>query len=178
MHQEKNMLCQVCNKRIATVEIINVINGVKTELHLCEQCAKEAALNATQLDLAALIDQLFNIEGTANGSNDTGLICPICGTTLEEFTASGKLGCDKCYETFAEVLEPVIKRLHGTTIHSGKLSGRGGKEVEIKREISDIQKQLYNAVQNEEYELAAQYRDLIKLLKHPESVQGGGADER
>ncbi len=102
----------------------------------------------------------------------------VCGTTLEEFTASGKLGCDKCYETFAEVLEPVIKRLHGTTIQTGKLSARGGKEVEIKREISDIQRQLDNAVKNEEYELAAQYRDLIKLLKHPESVQGGGVDER
>ncbi len=173
------MLCQVCNKRIATVEIINVINGVKTELHLCEQCAKEAALNATQLDLAALIDQLFNIEGTGiSHQSDVGQVCPVCGTTLEEFTASGKLGCDKCYEVFEEVLEPVIKRLHGTTMHTGKLSTRGGREVEIKREISDIQKQLDEAVKNEEYELAAQYRDLIKLLKHPESVQGGSGDER
>lgn len=171
------MLCQVCNKRIATVEIINVINGVKSELHLCEQCAKDAALNATQFDLAALIDQLFNIEGTAQ-ENASGQVCPVCGTTLEEFTASGKLGCDKCYETFSDILQPVINRLHGTTTHNGKLSARNGRNEETNREISDIQKQLDEAVKNEEYELAAQFRDLIKLLKHPEAVQGGGVDER
>ncbi len=166
------MLCQICNKRTATVQIINIINGVKTVLNVCEHCAAEAALGSvSSIDLNSLINQLFNIEGNNNIQNHpSSKACPECSTTLEEFMQNGKLGCDKCYDTFADVLEPIIKRLHGTTQHVGKISASGGRELQIKKEISEIQKKLDDAVSKEEYELAAQYRDLIKLLKQPSDI--------
>ncbi|GIW48848.1 MAG: hypothetical protein KatS3mg079_324 [Caloramator sp.] len=37
-----NMLCQRCNQKDANVHITKVINGVKTELHLCDECAKQS----------------------------------------------------------------------------------------------------------------------------------------
>ena len=33
------MLCQICNKRAATVHYTKIVNGEMEELHLCEECA-------------------------------------------------------------------------------------------------------------------------------------------
>lgn len=35
------MLCQECRKRPATLHYTKIINGQKTELHLCQECAEE-----------------------------------------------------------------------------------------------------------------------------------------
>lgn len=35
------MLCQECNKRPATLHFTKIVNGEKTEFHICETCAKE-----------------------------------------------------------------------------------------------------------------------------------------
>ena len=35
------MLCEKCNKRVATIHLIKLINGEKSEVRLCESCAKE-----------------------------------------------------------------------------------------------------------------------------------------
>ena len=35
------MLCNECEKNNATVHITKILNGVKTESHLCEECAKK-----------------------------------------------------------------------------------------------------------------------------------------
>ena len=35
------MLCEKCNKNPATVHVTKIINNNNTELHLCEDCARE-----------------------------------------------------------------------------------------------------------------------------------------
>lgn len=35
------MLCQECNKRPATLHFTKIVNGEKTEFHICESCARE-----------------------------------------------------------------------------------------------------------------------------------------
>ncbi len=35
------LICQECKQRPATMHFTKIINGEKTEFHLCEQCAKE-----------------------------------------------------------------------------------------------------------------------------------------
>ena len=35
------MICQECNQRPATLHFTKIINGEKTEVHLCEKCAQE-----------------------------------------------------------------------------------------------------------------------------------------
>jgi protein arginine kinase activator len=39
------MICQSCNQREANVHITKIINGVKTEMHLCDECAKKQDVN-------------------------------------------------------------------------------------------------------------------------------------
>lgn len=52
--------------------------------------------------------------------------CPGCGLRVHELESL--LGCPRCYETFADSLEPLFERLHGATRHRGRLPG--GRIVE------------------------------------------------
>lgn len=35
------MFCEHCHGRVANVHLVRIINGKKSELHLCNECAKE-----------------------------------------------------------------------------------------------------------------------------------------
>lgn len=39
--------------------------------------------------------------------------CTACGTTLERFSATGLLGCARCYVVFAREVEAAVEALHG-----------------------------------------------------------------
>ncbi|MBM3493735.1 MAG: hypothetical protein FJX72_05355 [Armatimonadetes bacterium] len=42
-------------------------------------------------------------------------VCPTCGVTFADVTASGLLGCPGCYTAFAEAVEFGLARLHGSS---------------------------------------------------------------
>jgi protein arginine kinase activator len=163
------MICQICKEREATIQLTKVINGVKTELHLCEQCASKEALNLYQMDFTNFINEFLNLESKVAGDTKpethSEIKCKNCGMEFEEFRKTGKLGCDECYNAFQPMLEPLIKRIHGRTVHTGKIAQNGNPELKRKRELTEMQKQLEEAIRTENYELAAEYRDIIRLLK-------------
>lgn len=39
--------------------------------------------------------------------------CAACGTTLDQFSATGLLGCPRCYVVFAREVEAAVEALHG-----------------------------------------------------------------
>jgi protein arginine kinase activator len=87
--------------------------------------------------------------------------------TYEKFTKTGRLGCSHCYEIFSDRLLPIIKRLHGSTRHTGKVFGQKHKEKSAspKEQIENLKKMLETAIKSEEYEKAAEYRDKIKKIQ-------------
>ena len=91
--------------------------------------------------------------------------CDSCGLTIQEFADSGKLGCDNCYSTFQKYLTPVLKRIHGAGSHSGKIPARSGGKLAVKRRLEDLRIKLKEAVAAEEYEKAAEYRDIIRAME-------------
>ena len=46
--------------------------------------------------------------------------CSACNFTQADFKKAGRLGCAKCYDTFAEGLEGLLKSMHKGTRHVGK----------------------------------------------------------
>lgn len=63
--------------------------------------------------------------------------CPRCGMTLEEFRRTGLLGCANCYPYFREELAPVLRRVQGRTVHTGKIPQEpdGGYTILLERQI-------------------------------------------
>lgn len=180
------MLCEQCKKRPATVHYTKVVNDQKTEYHLCEQCAREKG----ELDFTLGFEPGFSINNLLAGLLDMGSPsrqvgkraadvsqCPKCGLTYTQFRQTGRLGCGECYTAFERQLEPLLRRIQGTSNHTGKVPGRQGGTLKLEREIGRLERELEAAVEREEYEKAAVLRDQLKDLRQRlAKEQGGRAD--
>lgn len=179
------MICQVCRKNAATVHVTKVVNNVRTELHLCQQCAKERGeLHVFSVPSFALSNLLAGLlqGGSGHGVHvgipaGAGRKCRTCGMDYSDFTDSGLLGCSDCYCEFAPMLNPLIRRIHGHTRHTGKAPRRTGKAVRFRREISSLRRKLQQFIETEEYEKAAVVRDRIRdLEKGAAQIQAEAAE--
>src|SRR5262245_37871510 len=152
------MKCQICDNP-ATVHLTDIVNKKKRELHLCTKCARERNLipepPGPQLDLKALLNMLvhpsFPQSGQPGEAPDAAQpvveACEVCGITLAEFRAEGRLGCPHDYESLRPALEPLLERIHRSTAHIGKAP----RAVRVR----EWQKQMQAAVAAEDYEEAA-----------------------
>ena len=175
------MTCQICNTNPATIVVKKIINGEQTEMRLCEKCAKSQLAEVTSMfnfaDLFGAFTPLnHNLNAMSKDHGEKNLICPTCNTDMEQLKKTGKVGCMKCYEVFGEYMEPYIKDIHTKTVHTGKVpkiavaENENGENSSL-REISRIKRQLEEAVREENYELAAEYRDLIHALSAKEESE-------
>ena len=167
------MLCQVCNKRPANVHVTKVINNVRTELHLCQQCARErgelevfAGPKFAFSNLLAGLLQSDPAAGVPAGiPGGARRACATCGLEYPEFMNTGFLGCSECYSQFLPLLKPLVGRIHGHARHTGKVPARAGKAVRFRKELESLREQLRTMIEAEEYEKAALVRDKIRDLE-------------
>ena len=166
------MLCEKCNKKEAKIHLIKLVNGEKSEIWLCENCAKEIS------DIP-LVSSLGSLDGVSiqnilggffesidkNNERKIEVICKKCGLTYSQFKASGQLGCYECYDSFKDYLKPMLKRVQGDIEHSGKIPVRSGVELVEKKRYLKLKRELQKAILEEEYENAAIIRDKIKAFE-------------
>ncbi|MDK2820494.1 MAG: protein arginine kinase activator [Clostridia bacterium] len=159
------MLCERCQEKTASVHVTKIVNGKKTELNLCQECARELQpqLNfSIPKFLAGLFDYGTDFDVTEPQVCER---CKECGMTYEEFQQTGRLGCAECYRYLASRLNPLIKRIHGSQEHRGKVPKRAGGNLRIRREVERLRVQLKQLVEHEEFEKAAEVRDRIRELE-------------
>lgn len=161
------MLCEECKAKAATVHYTQVLNGEKTELHLCDTCAKKQGdidFLGSGFNINNLLAGLMSLEHTPIPAKQVDA-CATCGADYRRFTQSGRLGCADCYKTFSKQLAPLLKRIHGTATHNGKVPSQGAKEISRKRKLASLKGELQSAVESEQYELAAKLRDQMRQLE-------------
>ena len=159
------MVCDICKKTEATVHLTQIINGKVMKVDLCEDCSKSKGVQ----DVAAfsLADLLVGL-GAADemkAEADPGLKCPACGLTQEDFKKTGRLGCAVCWETFAAGLASLLKAMHKSEHHVGKVPSKAAHTVVITEQIKTLAVQLQKAIQAEKYEEAAGLRDQMRALE-------------
>ncbi|MFZ0035701.1 MAG: UvrB/UvrC motif-containing protein [Sedimentisphaerales bacterium] len=164
------MQCQVCQKKEATIHLTEINDGVRTEMHLCEHCAQEEGIAVkSQLSINELLSGLLATQPSDEelfGETEQELSCPNCGFTLAQFTKEAVLGCPHDYEVFEKSLLPLIEKAHnGQTIHRGKVPSKTPKDTKKQLKLTALRQQLEQAVQSEDYELAAKLRDEINHLE-------------
>jgi len=163
------MLCEECKINIATVHMTKIINNVKEEIHLCETCTREKRSEDFEVEfaipklLASLLD--MNIDKQQNSTTIARPKCPNCGMTYVDFRRTGKLGCGRCYDSFRNNILPLIKRIHGSTQHVGKLPKRSGSIINKKRVLNSKRILLKELIIEEKFEKAALLRDEIKKIE-------------
>ncbi len=167
------MWCERCKKRQATVHVTKIVNNHKTESHLCEICAGETGQElgflfepnfSFQHLLAGLLENEFGVKSEAFTERSAQELekCPTCGLTFTDFRKIGLMGCADCYQAFAEYLNPLLRRIHGSISHTGKAPHNIGGRIRARKELETLRRRLKDAIKREAYEEAAQLRDQIK----------------
>ncbi|WP_113929726.1 UvrB/UvrC motif-containing protein [Bacillus sp. P14.5] len=179
------MICQECNERPATLHFTKIVNGEKTEVHLCEKCAQEKGEmfmfeGSPSFSVNSLLSGLLNLSPAMKQqekhiSSQEVLQCEKCKLTFQQFIQVGRFGCANCYETFKEELTPILKRVHsGNVEHHGKVPSRMGGTIHLKKKVTGLKAELQQLIQNEEFEQAAGVRDEIRSLEKEIRQEGGG----
>ncbi len=162
------MICQICGIREATIKFTQVVNKSKTELHLCKVCAEEKGLTNPLSAFPKLIGGLIlGVVGEwpeALRQESLDLKCRRCELTWQQFQTGGLLGCSECYESFAEPLKHLLRKMHGSNKHIGNRPVKQ-REVGTLEDIERLRKELARAIQAENYERAAKLRDRIRDIE-------------
>lgn len=161
------MLCDTCQERDAVVHLTRIVNNAVTQLHLCEKCAAakgvETTLSVPQHPLGDILQAVQ--QHTTAGSEDA-LSCTFCGATARDFRASGRLGCPHCYDAMERSLRELLRRLHGSSKHVGRQYDIPAAHVLEKTDsVFDLRDRLRRAVESEQFELAAELRDRLRVLE-------------
>src|SRR5512136_920682 len=100
------MLCERCKNIEATIHLTEIIKDLKSELHLCENCAREIGLNSKLSNFSLSIPEMLSfldvdeVDEYVNGS-----ICRTCGLSFVDYSRESKLGCPDCYRYLGESLK-------------------------------------------------------------------------
>ena len=189
------MLCDNCGKREANVRYSENINGVKKELHLCEECSRKLGIDDINFNMPIDFSSFFGefLEDFSTPEfmpllqNVKELKCKECGNSFEDIVNTGKFGCESCYSTFEDKIDPILKRIQGSNRHVGRIGKIIDKKIEEKFDNSDknenimkkeeqkndkeknkletLKENLKVAIKEERYEDAAKLRDEIKKIE-------------
>lgn len=164
------MVCEICQKNQATVHMAEFNGGSITERHLCTQCAKGSGFGDA-ISFQDIFQGFLNHTGEAplTKQRDEAKVdvcrCPECGFTYDDVRTIGKLGCPSCYKAFETEINKLLKSIHTSNLHKGKIPVAKGGIFSIKKERNELKKQLAQAVAMEEFEDAARLRDSIRALE-------------
>lgn len=121
------MLCQNCGENEANVKYTQIINGVKRQMSLCDECAKELGIENINFNMpisfSSFLGDMFEMyeDAIPTLAKSEVLTCNKCNMSYNEFLSIGKFGCDNCYEVFKTRLDCVLKNIHGANRHVGRI---------------------------------------------------------
>ncbi|MFQ5649635.1 MAG: UvrB/UvrC motif-containing protein [bacterium] len=171
------MVCQFCRENPATIKIAHVVNEKKIEINLCTGCAERKGIANPMASLPQIFEnfiaELVGKEILQRSTHAEGLQCARCGSTWDDFQKTGLFGCDICYQTFEQDLNIVLRRIHGSNQHIGsrpKSQRHKISEAEMRR----IKVELQEAIESENFELAAELRDLVRDAQRELDTENDG----
>ena len=115
-------------------------------------------------ELLGMFDEFDNVF-SVNTSQKESKTCPVCGYRWSDFNRSGKFGSPECYKTFETGADRVLRQIHSSSNHTGKIPSKSGAEVKAKRRLEELRRKLKEAVASEDYETAAKLHSEIKQIE-------------
>jgi protein arginine kinase activator len=165
------MQCDNCHERPAAIHLTQIVDNSVTKVHLCEECAAEKGVQTgasiSKYPLSTFLASVGKGAAAALPPGAEDRECSFCHATLHDFRESGRLGCPHCYESFGAHLRDLLRRIHGSSQHVGEvyLSPRAPGTPDRGRMLVELRHRLHQAVEAENFELAAELRDRIRVLE-------------
>src|SRR5438067_7198476 len=133
------MNCDVCKTNEASVFLTQIVDGKMQKVNLCDSCSKAKGVDdPTGFALADLLLGLGaaqEIEKSAGSQK-----CPVCGFSQADFKKTGRLGCPRCYDTFADGLGSLLKAMHKGTTHTGKVPAKLAQQLQRDAQMKALHK--------------------------------------
>lgn len=165
------MICDACKQNEATVKLIAIINGEKTERHLCAECMEKQKRQMRASGMQSMLSAIIASARKAGAGHET-LRCANCGLSFDEFRKTSRLGCAHCYQDFRTQLKPLLLRLHGRTQHEGRMPENVDTTLKTSTRLEQLRREMEIAVACEDFEQAAALRDELRGLAT--ATEGGG----
>ena len=166
------MLCEDCQEREAEVHLTSIEAEEMRSVHLCVSCANQRGISAetaeTVADAPPLADFLAQLgsSGPQTPIPDASEPCPFCGISAADFRKAGRVGCSQCYVHFETQLRGLLRRIHGSSQHAGKLYLSEASDISDRLgQISSMRRRMKRAIETEDFETAAELRDRIHALE-------------
>jgi len=164
------MKCNACGERDGVVSLTQIVEGDVRTVSLCAKCAAEKGIE-TGIGLAdtplggflAALGESADPDAPLATALEAG--CPACGATLRDFRDTGRVGCAECYQAFDAPLRELLRRLHGSTHHTGmRYHGTEAAPAVGAPDggTRELREQLRRAIEAEHFELAAELRDRLR----------------
>lgn len=163
------MVCDHCQEHEAEVHLTQIVDNEMTTRHLCTRCAADLGLQATapaaSLPLTDFLAQMGKGVAADAEASPAGP-CAFCGTSVDDFKRTGRLGCPHCYSVYEPQLRGLLRRIHGSTQHVGKIYlPPAAEEADRTARLAGLRRKLQRAVDSEDFERAAELRDQIRNLE-------------
>lgn len=161
------MLCDSCRERDAVVHLTQIVANAVTQLHLCEKCAAERGVETTVSAPKHPLGEFLQAvqQQLVPTTVDAGR-CPFCNSTMRDFRQTGRWGCARCYTTFEASMRDLLRRVHGSSRHVGRGYEPPRTETMARAsELGALREALRRAIDQEQFERAAELRDRIRVLE-------------
>jgi len=167
------MLCDDCKEREAEVHLTAVEAEEIRSVHLCSSCAaiRGVSTDTGELhpgDTPPLADFLAQLGSVGSRPPVTAVTepCPFCGISAADFRRTGRVGCSQCYVHFEAQLRGLLRRIHGSSQHAGKLYLSEASDLTDRLgQLSSMRRRMKRAIETEDFETAAELRDRIHELE-------------
>ena len=146
---------------------------MKTERHLCSECAAQAGLTAQEAHVDTPTNPVEMIKQVLAAGPEIEVRaapqCPTCGSTFSRFRKMALLGCPDCYQALEVPLQPLILRSQAAEArelpeHEGLHPSSFKSASQTTKTLIRLERELQGAVHAEQYERAADLRDKIRKL--------------
>lgn len=161
------MLCQDCDKNLASVRYAEVVDGKVSDVHLCKDCLNwRQTQDNTGFEFTSP-SPFLKKDGLklSEFSAETNQTCTACSISLGVIMETGTVGCSMCYETFPAQIEALLEGIHSGLQHRGKTPRLDDARARARTELQSKRALLKSALGAENYEEAALLRDEIHALE-------------
>lgn len=177
------MKCQNCGEKESNFKYTQIINGVKKQMNLCTECARELGLDDINLNIPINFSNFLSDMFDVYSDNDLFLLndfkneinCPNCKMTYDEFLNDGKFGCEDCYDTFKNQIDILLKNIHGANHHVGRIGKHVLSDKNKINKIDNIKNNLINKdtknIDDKKNETNKEKENKTKLKKQIEELE-------
>lgn len=162
--------CHNCNRETeTTVKITQIRGNQKTVVALCHSCASAMGfhnpLDQTPFPLAKILEGIIDQSLAPHDPEIGSEACSTCGMTFAQFSQFGRFGCGGCYETFRSKLEVILRKIHGNSLHRGRMPRSVDDSTVSVKEQERLETEYKRAIEHEEFERAADLRDRLREIR-------------